>query len=86
MSRKKISQSDAHCFRKERDDARERVDGLLRRGRATYGGVHIGGQTAIPDVTMARLRTAKQLGYAVFVVASDSEERIDFRAMKPGET
>lgn len=85
MSSRKISQVDARRFRKERDEARERVNGLLRRGARTYGGTHIGGEIGITGASMDRLRTAKQLGYAVFVAVHDSENRIDFRAMKPGE-
>lgn len=85
MSRKKISQTDARRFLNERNDARDRLDAILRRGRSQYGGAHIGGQTNMPEVNMARLRTAKQLGYAVFVAVADDADRIDFRAMKPGE-
>lgn len=85
MASRKISQSDARRYRRERDEAKARIDNLLRRGRSTWGGTHIGGNTGMSSITMARLRTAKQLGYALFVVASDSEDCVDFRAMKPGE-
>lgn len=85
MSSRKISQFDARRFRKERDDARERIEAMIRRGRTAYGGTHIGGQTNVSELTIARLRTAKQLGYALFVTVSDDADRVDFRAMKPGE-
>lgn len=85
MANRKISQSDARRYRKECDEAKAHIDAILRRGRSAYGGTHIGGNSGEPPITMARLRTAKQLGYALFAIPSDSEDRIDFRAMKPGE-
>lgn len=85
MASKKISQSDARRYRMDRDKANERVCNLLRRGSSTWGGTHIGAEVNITATSMIRLRTAKQLGYALFVVVSDTEDCVDFRAMKPGE-
>lgn len=82
MSYKHISQLEARKLRAERDKLKDLLRELLRGASDEFAGTSIGTQTGVHDVTMARLRTAKRLGYAVFVVPGDNESHIDFRALK----
>ena len=85
MARKKISQADARRYRKERDALQEKLDVLLRKGAQTYAGTDLGGLINVNDVTMANLRTARRLNFALFAIPKDMTDEINFRAVRPGE-
>lgn len=82
MSYRKISQADARRYKKERDEARGTLSQFVRRGAvSSWPGTHIGSQTG-HEHTLIRLRTARLLGHAVFVVPDD-EINLKFYALKP---
>jgi hypothetical protein len=81
--RKKISQADARRLRAERDEAREALRKFTARGTCAYAGVDLSGITGINAVTMANLRTARKLGFALFTIPSEDKDAIYFRAVKP---
>lgn len=80
MARKKISQADARRYRKERDAARELVNTLF-----VSSGRHIGSQPGTHELTLARIRTARTLGYTVLAIPSITSDELIFRAVKPRE-
>ncbi len=85
MARKKISQTDARRYRKERDEARDALRAYTTRGTYQSPGTHLGGLLSVNEITMARLRTARSLGYGVFTTPNQGDNRLDFYAVKPGE-
>jgi hypothetical protein len=64
---KKISQAAARQFRKDRDEALKLLAKLKSSYSHDYPGVHPQAMTP-NDVTMAKVNTARRLGYSVVAV------------------
>jgi hypothetical protein len=79
---KKISQRDARQTRKELSDLKQKMERMFESFRSDWPGVHIGGQSPTHEAVMARIKTARTLGFAVIVVPADGD-RINFYAGKP---
>lgn len=84
MAYKTISQADARRYRKQRDEAREKLDGLLRRGTNQYCGIDLQVWGPFGAELLRMVTTAKRLGFAVFVTPSNEEGKLQFRAARPG--
>lgn len=85
MTARKISQQQARQLRKRAEEAEQKLRQLVTRGLQTYGGVEVGSVISMPSDTMASLRTARRLNYALYAIPREDSLSVSFRAIKPGE-
>ncbi len=77
---KKISQREARQTRKELTDLKQKIALMFECYRSDWPGWHIGSQ-AVHELTTARIKTARLLGFAVIAVPADGD-KINFYAGK----
>lgn len=78
---KKISQREARAMRVELRDLKLKLEHMFQSYRSDWPGVHVGGLTNISDTAMARIKTARVLGFVVIAVPRNSGE-LEFYAGK----
>jgi hypothetical protein len=76
---RKISQAQARRYRKERDEAFEKLNALVRSGTRTYAGTDLCTWGPFKEELRAIIGTAKKLNHAVFVNVEG--ESLNFRAL-----
>jgi hypothetical protein len=78
---KKISQREARETRKELASLKLVMARVFESYRGDWPGTHLGSQT-VHEVTIARIKTARLLGFAVIAVPADGD-KLNFYAGKP---
>lgn len=85
MSYRKITQCEARELRRELETVRDKLNWIISGGKNGWAGTPVGSQVNTSTATMERLRTARKLGYSVFVVADLNKDELFFHAVKRGE-
>lgn len=86
MSRRQISQREAHALAKRVEELEAERNAQRNRWARDYpGGTHIGGITRERDWLSGRIEAARMLGHAI-VATEDNDGTIKFYALPPGNS